>query len=281
MSNRTLIVIAVAACSGVDGPRERIAIPSNELGAVAIQIDRSEEPEWLFELRGFDSHDTEVALVRHRIGTLDGLPADIGSEVVLSAGGEQFRTTSSEHRLRMITSADLPALQSFLELDIVTSLLEREGKIRVHPAATGATEQAYSTGTCPAEFMLSSPTARQCCFSTVESSGAQYTVHYNTEGNNAGKFGRRWKGPACRMSDGGSCSGDNCYYGPAGFARPDVFDGGPSPRVYSQYFWANGDYRCVWNGNSTQAIAFGDVTGTRPRGETCPGGGGGAGVYDY
>jgi len=283
----------LSACVASDA---RVEVTSNELGVRTIAVDRPDHD--VVELRGFDVADQQVALVRLRTDvTLADITQyfpgdDIGSEITFSVAGHDTRMITRERELFQIVSPDDPATSRFLQLHEVATALEHDARIIILPASHEASpETALSASACSASDLLTSPLASQCCFSGeatfgyswhtrfVNPAGAVTTRVINAIGNS-----RRIPG-ACKAADGVSaCSGTGCYYGPNSFARAVVTTpppGTPYAKVYVAFPFGASYPVCTSAFYSTpQTPQFGNVTGTYPTGQGCPGGASG-GAWDY
>src|SRR5580704_8930122 len=97
------------SCSG-QGSAQRIEVSqANDLGIVALEIERSTAPNGdVFELLALDANDSEVASVRLLTGTISDLPnllsgsGTLGSEIVLALEGVPLRlVTRQTHSLQI------------------------------------------------------------------------------------------------------------------------------------------------------------------------------------
>ena len=268
------------------GGQSTIAVGPNELGVAKLSIDRFErDGNDVFELRGLDAHDRELALVRLRTGTIGELssylPGDnVGSEITLSFEGQTTSIFSHETGVHQLRRLERTAWQAFVELDEVSKSLSDEAQILIakRPPLEAAYQIAPSTYNCPVGYLLTTPVASQCCYS------AYYTATLFV--NPAGSYVNR-EGPStpCRSQSGGSCSGAACYYGPAGFSRPQVWTGFSPPPYVGSLAYDYGMFVCD-TGEAAffprpPTHEFPNVTGTLPTGQGCPGGATGAGAWDY
>ena len=128
------------------------------------------------------------------------------------------------------------------------------------PTEATVDDAPYYTRVCPASWVNTSPIAGQCC--TVQT-GEKHTLFIPTSGANTGRFVKRiGKSYPCRAANLSICSGNACFYGPNGFARPQVLeDVAIYPRVVTDT-----DRRCATSSaaNSWDPVEFPDVTGTYP-----------------
>jgi hypothetical protein len=278
--------LALAAFAGCavpsDDATKRIAVTeSNALGVVALEIERSvENQDNVFELRGLTADEHTVAGVRVRTGEIADLPGDYktGTEIVLFSDANKTRMITRSQDvvdLGTVPEGD-PAVAGLLSLDVARSTLAHEANVRIESTAEN-TETAYLTAyqVCPANQMLVTPLAQDCCYQTDGGKG-QFTLHFNGT-----QLVKRYKNPygtGCKASNGtGSCTGTGCYYGPLGYSAP-VFYAGTTVWWWDTF---SGSAGC----SETPAGQFRgpmsvDVTGSQPRGLGCPGGGS-AGFWDY
>jgi len=275
------LLIAAAGC-GSDQRHDPIPIEDdNDLGVVAMQIDRFEDRgDNVFELRGLDAADRDVALVRLRVGNIADLPelqpsaeTSHGAELIVSsAGGEPQRTISSETQRFTIFPAEDRALGRFLALDIVSATLEREANIhyvRSPLDAPRADESGYEywgfTSNCTASQLNVTPLASQCCYTWDNGPGwPPYTLFINAATNVQSQ--RMGPSFACTAQDGSPCSGANCYYGPNGSARAWMASAGTNPKVRTQL---NNYPAFCYLAHDTSAAEFPNVTGSYPTGQGC------------
>ena len=291
-----LATVAASGCTSAIDDSERFSVEDNALGVVAIAIDRTADSNGhSFHLRGLNASEDEVASVRLTTGRiadltryLPGTHSD-GSEIVLAYGGARTRIYTRERVHFQLDRASNPSMQAFLELETVASVLAREARILIdRPRAGVVLETAFSTQSCPREFMMTSPTAGQCCYQSDHSN--PHTRHFNIGGANDGAHGYRLRSPygPCKAQNGGSCSGDACYWGPNGFARPQIstcddpsYCGAPRISTWTDPGGSGTYCEGGWYSHPPP-LEFGDVTGTFATGQGCPGGGGtGAGEWDY
>src|SRR5262245_45088240 len=77
----------------------------------------------------------------------------------------------------------------------------------------GDDEVAYKTGPCVSHLILTTPLAKQCCY-TLDVKG-NYTLFLSARTNTVVKRNRNipGAGAACKASDGtSSCNGSGCFY---------------------------------------------------------------------
>jgi hypothetical protein len=298
--------LALLIGCGVSGTEvDRIEVrEANELRITAIEANHfDDDGDKVFELRGVDASGDERGLVRLRTGVINDigkwLPGDsnVGSEIAISVNGHDTRMVTRELRRFELSQVDDIATQQFLELAAVSSTLEREVNVIVAHATSEHRDDAKIEGevalgaaSCPAGYVLTSPVAKGCCYGTQSAWGTAVSTLFvrpdgqvvNRARNPQNPFGAP---PGCKASDGVSaCNGASCYFGPAGFAAPilTVPPAGYYAAILRGYSNNSGNYYCYIQYYSTQrAGTFGDVTGTFPRGQGCPGGGTGAGLWDY
>jgi len=274
-------LLVLAACAGIDDGRRIDVAQENGLGIAGLVTERSEvNGNKTFMLHALSATDQELASVRLTTGLIAGLSqvapgqGDLGSEITVSVGGKDLRVMTREMKefhFDATLSRDT-AVREFLALDAVSSVLAKEAKLSViQPKA--AAETPY-TNTCAPSLLNTSPRANQCCwdgdatmFSRSSDNAIVSRIHNSTY----------W---TCTASDGvSSCSGDACYFGPNGFARANF------TAPWDTYPWITGE------GGGTSSCEgtfwyedppheFGDVDGSFPTGQTCPGGGSSA-AWDY
>ena len=301
---RTALGLAfVVSCIG-SGDREpqRIAMPANDWGIVALEVGHVDGVEHRFELRGVDSSDREVASVRLRVGTIadlgDYLPdtdtlGNNGSEMVLRWRGAEDRRVSRETELFFLR-ASMPELQRFLQVPTVSAALAKAHILVTSSHALAPSESPYGTlgyghpydWGCSANMLLTSPVASQCCWdngynNTYCDTGVQRrffdgcyfeqdngaTVFKNPNGNAVTRTYNTNGNGGCRAADGVSaCSGTDCFYGPYGFSRATV--GSVVTYIGVVYSALPNGYSYTCNPGGANAN-LADVTGTLPTGAGC------------
>jgi len=270
--------LLLAASCGLAGG-DRIELHDvNDLGVVAIESARFEDHgDQVFELRGLDAGDEPVALVRRRVGSIAELPqlpsvGDMGSEIIISVRDHQTRIVTRATSELELAPVEDPASREFVKLAAVSSVL-RDADIIVTSRTTG--ESAfYQAVSCPSDYLLTSPLARQCCYDDW----ARDTLFINPSGTKVYRT-RNYYGTGCKAMDGvSSCLGTDCYYGPNGFTRaqmqvPNAGNVWTVQTYGGQFCTAYQDPR---------EIIFPDVAGAYPAGQVCPGGNNNsAGYWDY
>jgi hypothetical protein len=270
----------VACACGDSTDMDRVAMTeTNGLGVVALTTERFDSGgDEVFELRGLDANDVEVAKVRLRTGYVADLATylpqseGLGSEVVLSANGAEQRLLSAGTEI--IVTGNLAAeIESFLRITAVSSLLERDAHIVVDlPPASVPDETALWTATCSSSMLNTSPLAKQCCYGEWPGSFYRHTMFVNPSGAVVMRP-RNSHGTGCRASDGTStCSGTSCYFGPNANAGATVTPppgGTPYAKIYTQSVFPAPPL-CGYQWYSTpQTPVFSDVTGSFPTGVGC------------
>jgi len=260
-------VVVVSACSSPDLQSTQIAVPANDVGVVELEVTHFDEAgNTVTVVRGLSAAGDEIAAVRRVRGSLPELakvlPSSngIGSQITLSAQGEERRVWTASSVLRIDPGMTSPAMASFLMLPTVTETLTRDAAIEVF-VPPNRPENSYFTWTCSSSSLLVTPMTYQCCEDESK------TAFARADGN----LVYRWKGWPCTDQGGGSCDGDACFYGPYGFARADIWSPGGYP--YVTIFggsWPPESSRCYATGTSEpQSPIFGDVQGeNQPAG--CP-----------
>ena len=293
LSRATLILSLATSCQHAedDGARDEIQIAEqNDLQITMLRSERAVQAgNKIYTLKAYRADEQEVAFVRLTTGTIPGLSDtspgtdDFGAEIVISVRGTEVRIATRETtRFELGPLGRNPAVASFLMLDSVASALEGGANIIVDRAAAAA-ERPYTVQTCPASHLNTTPAASECCYQyntaelwTVFRRGPWNDVSIHRKRNPVGP------GDPCKAADGVSaCSGANCYYGPNGHARALIY--GPMSDYLTIIDWG-GECGAIFYDNSSCCYysPFGDVTGTFPTGQGCPGGGGtGAGEWDY
>lgn len=244
-------------------------------------VDRGDA---VFELQMFDTHQQELGQVVARTGTIDGLrdaiggDDDVGSEVVVTVDGNATRLLTHATGEFPIGPLVDPAAQSFVELDPVTSALDREAHVIVIPAPVAPPEVGFTTETCPGSVLLTSPAAENCCYQTT----ATRNTTFQLGSGDTARLIRRYQNPygtGCKASNGtGTCTGKNCYYGPYGFSAPTTQYPPPALPFIKIY---DSSAMCSYSfSNVYQSPNFGTLNGSEARGQGCPGGNSG-GYFDY
>ena len=181
-------LVFTASCSLHSDPiqSERLDVTRNDLGLVAIEITHFEDQgDAVFELRGVDGNDDELAAVRLRTGEIADLPsylpgtATTGSELIISVSGHDTRTVSRElfvHQLQ----PQAPAMQSFLELEVVSSALAREN-ILVARTPTQDAESSYIASACLTTELMTTPVAGQCCINGADTGFGTLFINYGQD----------------------------------------------------------------------------------------------------
>ena len=262
-----LSVLLTGCVASPDG--ERVSVDrANDLGVVALDIQRlTQGGDSIYALRGVDAQDNEIASVQRRTGTIEDLALytkhgeTLGTEVLFAAGSWHDRQISQD--LEAVGVApDNKTMQQFLQL--VSDRLVRDANIVLLTDLAVDTPYVASATDCAPEFLLTSPLARQCCW-TGYSGG--YTLFINPSWSAVRRFGPH---RACSAIDGGTCNGTACYYGPNGFSRANLG---------SQYVNIVND-----NGYCAEGAGgdgFPDTYGTFPTGQGCPGGNDYGAAWDY
>ena len=300
------LLLALLSCT----PDHTTQIPvpeQNEAGVVALAIEHTtQQSDAVFDMHALNGNDETVASVHVRTGNVadvaDQLPGEGdrgGSEIVFtSAHGETRLLTRERERLEMLPPSDA-TIAELVALPSIRKTLEREAKLFIQQPKLANGDTAYATALCPTSELLSSPVAKQCCFQ--DSLMTRFI-------NPASQFVTRQKSTygICKASDGGSCAGSNCYYGPYGYSRATITGSGYTEmKVYvvlTMFSVCSPDYGypggfadvsgtgglacgCACNGNGTRCYdssKSGDCPGA-PNCNTvgCPGGGSGAGEWNY
>ena len=281
------VCVVLAACGDGSATSEELAVQRNELGVTTIEIERIRATgDRVFELQGLDAAGLAVASIRVHSGTIGDLDAylpgagSVGSELELSIGGEIKRAVTRELEHVSIVSAS-DALDHFVALPEVTRVLRAEGFAVPEPSATApAPDIALDANVCSSSYLLTSPTALQCCYQSG-GGGPGYTYFMRADNNAV----IRRQGIACKGFSGESCSGADCYFGPNGFARATIFTQSGTGRTETTQKFNGLNYYAgctfTWYQNPPFWHDYPDVTGSFPTGQGCPGGNGGGGNYAW
>jgi hypothetical protein len=152
-----------------------------------------------------------------------------------------------------------------------------------HPATEAQTVQV-----CPADYLLTTPVAAQCCYaSSITNDNDGFTMFYNAATNEIVTRTRNPFGFGCRASDGtGACDGADCFYGPAGFSRASF---STPPGTDAEPFWTI--FAATTGASTTCQVAgpaaipydptFIDLSGINAPGQGCPGSDSSAFAWDY
>jgi hypothetical protein len=281
-------LFALAGCvdgEAREGTANRIAVAEpNSLGVVALEIERSGAGvDREVELRALTVEQQTVADVRVRSGLIPGLSDDLpgrddlGSEIVFIADGNELRFVTRERNRFVVPPPEDRVLAEVISLEIARTTLAREANVIIDDpfaAADDSNDRAYYTQACSASQLLVSPLAKQCCYGP--DTGSPMTALIRPDNKVGYRFhrGQANGGPlVCRMSDGSSCSGSNCYYGPLGFTAPSLASGTGYPRVETAIAAPTPGgtlYRCSHTFYaSPQPPQFGDVAGVNGRACGC------------
>jgi len=233
-----------------------LAVSSNALEVSSLVIERGDQA---FDLTGLDEQGAERAHFALRVD-------DAGTRIEISALADRVQLVTPETHVAHQTMTGYAQVDAFLRLPEVVAALDREAGIHVlTPDELGAVDETPYLSSCPADKLLVTPLARQCCWDglgTTFVNDSNFVVRriYNYAHGGAG----------CKAADGvGACSGLGCYYGPLGFAVWTMAQGNAPyiyPKVQPQFSL------CAWAFYPTpQTPIYANVTGTQPRGLTCPG----------
>ena len=284
---RILVVVTLGACS-VSDEAPRVAVPeANALGITSLQIERTVEgANHIYTLHALSADDQEVALVRLTTGQIADITAwlpgsdNIGAELYASAGAHETRTFTREMQAFQFGFAGRDQeIVDFLGLPTVAQALEQANIHFESPPA----ETAYIcdpntllcttqwVGTCSASDLLNTQTVYQCCksydndgrYETYFVNGNQATVHRV----------RNPSGSGCKSQSNSWCLGEDCYFGPYAFSKPDITP--PSSSYpYGRTVKAGSStpgYYCysVHQATPVTSSPFGSVLGSQPK-KGCP-----------
>ena len=294
----SLFVLFGNGCIAPDSSSRIDVSEPNDLGVQTVTTERSMvDGNRVFTLRALDASDEQVGMVRLTTGSIPELTtrlpgsSDRGSEIAITIGENTSRILTREtHAFRFTPGLMGGAEPQLVALASVSSALAREANIEV-VLPVSKPDVAYSTQTCPASYLNTTPVAQQCCFEYDDA--PDWTVFSRSADNaiierqkNPVNDGSGWPGSsACRASDGVSpCDGNACYFGPNGFARASVYlPYQPYPIVFKEINAVTGVAFCGL-GFALEPLpkpSFRDVTGTFPTGAGCPTGSGSSGEYEW
>ena len=170
MTRFILIAALVAACNDSADDTKQIDVAQYNTFGITRMTARhySNTDSNLFELRAYTQENSEVALVRLRIGPVSGVVAGEavdGAEVLVSVLAAQV-TQKSLEQWTIVIDADRapdPGIKTFLFLSFVRDALKQEAGIVVQGTPQEATNAAFDVSSCPTSWLLTSPVAAQCC----------------------------------------------------------------------------------------------------------------------
>jgi len=290
--------VFVAGCVGEESESQRIDVSeANALGVTTLAIDRvADNDNSVFTLRALAGNDREVGSVELTLGSIADmtklLPAmddDVGSQLVITVGDATFRSVSREMHRFVVRGADDPAIHQLLELAAVANTLEREASIII-PTRAKTTEIGYAWAWgCDPSQVLVTPVAKQCCYQADWNPSTGSTVFIRaTDGLVVYREYNAVYGTGCKAADGYSaCSnpndGTSCYFGPNGYGRPSVVNGGSNVAIQLLVIASGPEGAETYDGYCMAASgtpSFSDVTGTLPA-QSCPGGNSNSGYWSY
>src|SRR5262249_4174637 len=146
----------------------------------------------VFELRGLDARDRQVALLRLEIGDIEGLRAlpgsdSHGSAITIEVGDYVNRQISREVRQFRVAAPRDAEANAFFALPTVAATLASEAHVEVLVSRGIPEEIAQFAQECSGEGLLSSGYAYQCCYMT-DAPGTQFI-------NASGIWVQRWQNP--------------------------------------------------------------------------------------
>ena len=140
------------------------------------------------------------------------------------------------------------------------------------------TTVTQSVRLCPAQYLLTTPIAEQCCYASMTTNDDDgFTLFYDGKNNRIVTRKRNPYGFGCRASDGiSACIGAECFYGPLGFSRPSFTD---PPVTADAPYWTifaattGSSTTCQLAGPSSLPFeqTFIDRAGLNAPGQGCPG----------
>jgi len=278
MKSHIYVIVTLGACAYRQGS-EPIAVGENELGVTAIHVEQFDSNgDRIFELRGVDAADNELALVHVRTGAIEDLThftsrdTKLGSEIILStAGGESKRWVTEETRFIEFLPEGA-AMKVFVALPEVRAAFG-QANVRAGSVTASVDEAAYAfepySYDCPSYYLLDQNRQSiygqtdQCCYNTTYG-GYTYFVLPNTY-----QTSLRFQGPPCTDPNGNyGCQGDQCYYGPNGFARAYLADNPYYVKVRTGYDGATWLCNRYYDFDGPE---FGTVFGTADHNAQCDG----------
>ena len=296
--NKCILFVPLLAC--LDQPTERTAVSQNDVGIASYQTERAEvNGNRVFTLRAFDSNERQLASLRLTTGSIDDIRTFLpgtdleGSEILITMNGRRDTRllTRETHHFHVGSESLLTdaTVAHFLELPEIATALVNEGQL-VGPKApkVSIADRPLLTTACPSEYLLTSPTAQQCCFSYGDTQ--EGTLFIRPDDRAMVWRERSWGGQGCINWDGGSCNGSDCTFGPNGFRRPYI----NTWVDYNQYDLIYTDDHDPWSYDPRYAYVceyrqwewdqpheFADLNGSFPRDQGCPNGDDGNGDWDY
>ena len=224
LKNIVTLGLLCLSCAGED--TSHVSVEPNDLGVKSIQVERYfDHADAVFELRGLDADDHQVALVRVRTGTIDGLPGvvedddHLGSEITTDVLGDKTTTVTRETALIQL-SVDSQTRQ-FFAIPAVASVLAAEAHLVAASSPELVDEVPLTTQTCPSNLVMGS--AYACCYSGSSTTSAKAYWNVTAPTQSVVTRSQNPNHTGCRASNGTStCSGSLCYYGPLGFTRSNI-----------------------------------------------------------
>lgn len=240
-------LLAMTSCATGEQPAVIAVSDDNLFGITSIETSREVgAASSTFLLRAY-ADGNEVASLRLTSGTIGGLSSllppvggvasDDGSEIVIAVPDITPERIVTRATTALPLSAISDGARSFLRLSAVRDVLAHDTPIRVDAQAprdaAPAPETQYALPVaCFANHLLTSPTAKQCCYDNwyypgdpagdgEPSTGIGYRTWFVRPTDNL--IIRRDQGWACKGLNGETCSGADCYYGPNGFGIPMVY----------------------------------------------------------
>ena len=275
--SKTVLLIALAGCTTDTGTSVEPVGP-NALGVTRIETSRTALGDnRVFELIGLDERAAVVGSVRLETGDIAHMSAtapgddNIGSEIVFSVAGVETRVLTRETELFEL-GVDDTRTQEFVSIPAIASTLAEDAHLIVAQPAALAGEEPFTTQTCPVNYMLTSPTAFQCCYGNYSGGTQTRFVKAISGGYQVVQRKRNPYGTGCKASDGlGACSGTACFYGPLGFARA-TFENPPTGTYWPKTVDSSGSCYHFWYNTVVPPPVFSNVNGTGSTSQGCPGG---------
>ena len=182
----------------------------NTLGITVLEPTRVEQGgDKIYELRALDKSGNVVATFRQRDGEVTGIKPDVteaGIEMTVMIGEREglraLTYQASVFSLAASATSDRDT-REFLDLDIVRATLQTDAGVVVEPAPLSDETPYYNyTTTCATNYLLTTPTAGQCCVIGKAQEPTPPTTKLSTSGWTATASDSGWDEPASLAIDG-------------------------------------------------------------------------------